>query len=149
MVNDSATLKYIPRPQGRHHAFTYTASGNLEHIEFLIKALPQLEFHIAAPTRVSQNLRNLEQHPNVSIYTQIHHEEIIEEFLSRADIYLDINHFHEVANVIDRALEKSIPVFGFKNVAHKPDKTTLFSNTTPQDMVNAIIKQLNLKESEN
>ena len=149
VVNDCGSIRYIQRPQGKHHAFTYTASGSLEHIEYLIKSLPQLEFHIAAPTRVSANLRVLEQFPNVSIYTQIHHLEIIHELLDRADIYLDINNLYEVSNVVGLALERSIPVFGFDNVVHRPEQSTVFPSDAQQEMVNAILQQLELKESEN
>ncbi len=147
VFHDGNRLVYRERPQGRYHALTYTASGNLEQIETLIQALPELEFHIAAPTRVSGNITALEGYTNVSVYTQIHQQERLEVLLDRADIYLDINHLHEVSQIVHQAVDRNIPVFAFQTTSHYPEKSRLYQNFGGvEQMIKDICQLLGIKE---
>ncbi|KAA9298693.1 MULTISPECIES: glycosyltransferase [Aerococcus] len=104
-----------------YHAFTLTYSADLKHVEDLARALPELCIHIAAYTSVAPNLIELaEKVENVFIHP-LAHNDLIEDLLNQADIYLDINHYNEVDNIVSRAIQKSLPVVAFDSTVHRPD----------------------------
>ena len=127
------------RPQARYHAFTLTASDTLEHLTYLAQQLPELTFHIAAKTSVSPYLESFKTFPNITLYTNVHHDDIIEDLLARADLYLDINHWGEVDQIVERAHKAQKAIFSFKELAHQdyPDQAS-FSSQEPQQMVEAL-----------
>ena len=53
VVTAQEDLKITPRQQHQFHAFTLTASDTLEHLDYLVQELPEVAFHIAAKTNVS------------------------------------------------------------------------------------------------
>ena len=112
------------RPQGNFHAFTLTASDTLEQLAYLAENLPDLEFHIAAKTNISPYLASFNDYPNINLYTNIHQDDFIEDLLDRADIYLDINHWGEVDQIVQRAISKGKPVLAFSQTAHQPEENT-------------------------
>ena len=134
------------RPQGNFHAFTLTASDTLEQLAYLAENLPDLEFHIAAKTNISPYLASFKDYPNINLYTNIHQDDFIEDLLDRADIYLDINHWGEVDQIVQRAISKGKPVLAFSQTAHQPEENTLlFESDQPQQMANEIRKLLKEK----
>ena len=134
------------RPQGNFHAFTLTASDTLEQLAYLAENLPELEFHIAAKTNISPYLASFNDYPNINLYTNIHQDDFIEDLLDRADIYLDINHWGEVDQIVQRAISKGKPVLAFRQTAHQPEANTLlFESDQPQQMANEIRKLLKEK----
>ena len=96
-----------------------TASDTLEELEFLVTELSDVAFHIVAKTNISPYLEKFDQFDNVNLYTNIHHDDIIEDLLIRSDIYLDINHWEEVDGIVGRAIEKRKKIFAFSNVVHR------------------------------
>lgn len=134
------------RPQGNFHAFTLTASDTLEQLAYLTENLPELEFHIAAKTNISPYLASFNDYPNINLYTNIHQDDFIEDLLDRADIYLDINHWGEVDQIVQRAISKGKPVLAFSQTAHQPEENTLlFESDQPQQMADEIRKLLKEK----
>lgn len=143
VVTAQEDLKITPRQQHQFHAFTLTASDTLEHLDYLVQELPEVAFHIAAKTNVSDYLESFNHYENVNIYTNVHHDDILEDLLNRADIYLDINHWGEVDNIVGRALEIGKPVFSFETVVHRRDKNVrVFSLEDKESMINSIRHQL-------
>lgn len=112
-----AIPKEYPENLAKGEALTLTASDQLEEIEYLIHALPELTFHIAANTQVSDKLRRLGEQPNVKVYPQISQSDL-NALWERCDFYLDINHYGEIFNAIDLASQKNLLILGFQNTAH-------------------------------
>lgn len=94
-----------------------TASDQLEGIEYFIQELPEVTFHIAANTQVSDKLSNLAKQQNVKVYPQISKKDL-NALWDQCDFYLDINHYREIHNAIDTAHKKNLLIFGFENTAH-------------------------------
>lgn len=134
------------RPQSQYHVFTFTASDHLEHLAYLVEQLPEVGFHIAAKTNVSDRLQAFKAYDNVTLYTNVHHPDIIEDLLEQADLYLDINHWEEVDGVVSRALDHGKRVYSFDNVAHQAEKSQVFPVDVPEVMVQAIRKFLKKRE---
>ena len=131
------------RPQLEHHVFTLTASDTLENLTYLVENLPEVSFHIAAKTNVSDRLEAFKKYDNVTLYTNVHHDDIIEDLLDQSEIYLDINHWDQVDSIVDRAFEKGKPVFAFDNVAHRAELGgSIFSHQNPEMMVEEIQRRL-------
>ena len=143
VVTAQEDLKITPRQQHQFHAFTLTASDTLEHLDYLVQELPEVAFHIAAKTNVSDYLESFNHYENVNIYTNVHYDDILEDLLNRADIYLDINHWGEVDNIVGRALEIGKPVFSFETVVHRRNENVrVFSLEDKESMINSIRHQL-------
>ena len=139
------------RPQLDYRVFTLTASDTLENLTYLVEHLPEVAFHIAAKTNVSDRLEAFNAYDNVTLYTNVHHGDIIEDLLEKADIYLDINHWGQVDEIVDRAIAKGKTVLAFDNVAHRAElRDKVFSHEEPQKMVDEIrqILQVNREENE-
>ena len=118
IVTSQEDLKIIPRNQHQFHVFTLTASDTLESLDYLVQNLPEVAFHIAAKTNISDYLESFNRYENVNIYTNVHHDDIIEDLLKKSDIYLDINHWGEVDGIVNRAIEQNKPVYAFENTNH-------------------------------
>ncbi|WP_345890445.1 hypothetical protein [Streptococcus sp. 959] len=60
-----------------------------------------------------------------------------------ADVYLDINNWSEVDNIVERALAIGKPIFAFDTVAHRTaEGVQVFSLEDKENMVMAIRHQL-------
>lgn len=88
---------------GKKEALTITESDQLEYIEQLINDFPEITFHIAASTIMSDKLTRLDINNNVELYPCIT-EQKRKELFERCDIYLDINHYRELYNAVNQAL---------------------------------------------
>ena len=100
----------------------FTDSDQLEMIETLITGIPDLEFYIAALTLMSDKLLQLQDYENVYLYPVVS-EEKIKELFDLCDIYLDINldinHYNEVYDSTNLAVNNSMAVFAFENTVHR------------------------------
>ncbi|WP_105128532.1 glycosyltransferase family 8 protein [Streptococcus suis] len=122
------------------NAFILTNSDRLEHVKYLAEALPHIQFHIAAYTQVSANLKNLMNMDNIRVYPEII-DARIDKLLDYCDFYLDINHFDELYQITDRAKKAGKKVLAFDNTVHQPNNASeIISHETPQLMVEAINK---------
>ncbi|MHA6603145.1 glycosyltransferase family 2 protein [Aerococcus urinae] len=113
--------RYFSLKDFSYHAFILTYSADLEHVEDLARGLPDLCIHIAAHTVVAPNLIDLaERFENIFIHP-LAHNDLIEDLLNQADIYLDINYYDEVDDIVSRAIQKGLPVVAFESTVHRPD----------------------------
>ena len=131
---------------GANHVFTLTASDTLENLDYLVQNLPEVSFHIAAKTNISDYLESFNRYENVNIYTNVHHDDIIEDLLKKSDIYLDINHWGEVDGIVNRAIEQNKPVYAFENTNHDSSGfSKVFRQEDADGMVTEIQKILGEK----
>ncbi|WP_418372909.1 hypothetical protein [Agathobacter sp.] len=133
---------------GIKKALIFTDSDQLEMIETLITRIPDLEFYIAAWTLMSDKLLQLQDYENVYLYPVVS-EEKIKELFDLCDIYLDINHYNEVYDSTNLAVNNSMAVFAFENTVHRRDiclKKNIFETTDCDKMIGRI-KETMFEES--
>ncbi|VKR81033.1 glycosyl transferase, family 8 [Streptococcus pneumoniae] len=109
----------------------------VEHLEFLIRELPDWHFHIASPVYCASALTNLSIYKNVTIYQNIIHKRI-EWLLDDATVYLDINHGAEVLDVLSKARDRGVKIFTFDNTRKSSEDSLydgIFSVERPDDLV--------------
>lgn len=146
IVTAGQGLTIRERPQANYHAFTFTLSANIEQLAYLAESLPEVAFHIVAPTNVSQYLLDFERYENITIYPNVYREDRIRDFVEQCDLYLDINHLWESHNVLDYILEAGKPIFAFDTVAKRPESSqAIFPQAEPEELVRAVRNYLNLK----
>ena len=111
----------VPEVYSRNYAkgevLILTASDQLERIEYLIHELPDVMFHIAANTQVSNNLYKLAEQSNVKVYPQISKQDL-NMLWDKCDFYLDINYYREIYDAVDSAHQKNLLIMGFENTLH-------------------------------
>lgn len=98
-------------------ALICTRSDEIEHCQEFIKALPQMHFHITAPTLMSSKLMNLDTYDNVSIYPAVK-TQILEELFEKCGFYFDINYHTAVDSAIYQAFLHNQLVFAFQETIH-------------------------------
>lgn len=107
---------------GKKEALTITESDQLEYIEQLINDFPEITFHIAASTIMSDKLTRLDINNNVELYPCIT-EQKRKELFERCDIYLDINHYRELYNAVNEASTSTSQSQSAANVVPTPAPT--------------------------
>ncbi len=123
--------------------FILTETDQLEQIGFLIESLPDYQFHIAAYTMVSEKLSILASYDNVLIYPEII-DARVEKLLKYCDIYLDINHYAEVRDIVSRAHQLNKVILAFDTTAHHPQLANqIISSHEPEKMVD-FLKQITI-----
>lgn len=98
-------------------ALICTNSDRIEKCEELIKALPQMHFHIAAVTEMSSKLMGLSHYQNVTLYPGAR-TTMIDELFDSCDYYLDINHEAEIVSAVKQAFLHNQLIVGFKKTLH-------------------------------
>lgn len=104
----------------QNEALICTNSDRIERCEELIKALPNMRFHIAAITEMSSRLMGLSRYENVALYPGASIKRIDELFKS-CDYYLDINHEAEIISAVKRAFLHNHLILGFKGTLHNKE----------------------------
>ena len=139
-----------------NQALICTNSDRIEKGEELIKALPQMHFHIAAITEMSSKLMNLSQYQNVTLYPGAR-TKMIEELFDSCDYYFDINHEAEVVSAVKQAFLHDQLILGWKQTLHNKTFIALehvFENfETMIEFLNSVMgreeamnKQINLQK---
>lgn len=105
---------------GKREAFIITETDQIEYIEQLINDFPEITFHIAASTIMSDKLTKLDINNNVELYPCIS-EQKRKELFERCDVYLDINHYRELYNAVNQALINNMLILAFDNTAHSKE----------------------------
>ncbi len=98
-------------------ALICTNSENVEHCRELAEALPQMQFHIAALTAMSQKLMAVGELENVSLYPGIE-KNVLEGLFQKCDYYLDINYGMEIVSSIYRAFLHNQMILAFDETVH-------------------------------
>ena len=101
----------------QNEALICTNSDRIEKCEELIKALPQMRFHIAALTEMSSKLMSLSQYPNVTLYPGARTAKIMKLF-DACDYYFDINYETEIMSAVKQAFLHNQLILGFKKTLH-------------------------------
>lgn len=104
----------------RPEALICTNSDNIEHCEDMIKALPQMRFHIAALTEMSSKLTKIGMYDNVSLYPGVKMA-ILDGLFEQCDYYFDINHELEIVSAVYKAFLHNHLIFAFKETMHNVD----------------------------
>ena len=122
------------------NAMILTASDQIEKLEELVQELPEVVFHIAAHTQMSEKLYILSQSENVKIYPGISKIEL-DRLWDECDFYLDINHYREIDDAVNEAVQKNLLIMGFENLLHQQDlfvKTCVFQKDNYKKIVSTI-----------
>lgn len=93
-----------------------TQTDQLTSIEDFVQQLPDLEFHIAAPTQMSSKLLDLNSYSNVQLYPNISSENL-DELFNKCGLFLDIAMSPTVFDANRRALENSLLRVGLIGVS--------------------------------
>ena len=94
----------------------YTASDQIEQLETLIVALPEVQFKIAARVIVSENLSRLVVYPNVIVYSgTVSLEELDRELVETSQVLLDINHGEKTEEILNQFARLGKPILSFEN----------------------------------
>lgn len=94
-----------------------TNSDQIEGLEPLVEALPDVRFRIVAVTEMSSKLMDMIRYPNVVLYQNASPQQI-ESLYQMSDIYLDINYGDELLNAVRVAFEHNLLVIAFRETGH-------------------------------
>lgn len=97
-----------------------TNSDKIEHCEEIVRALPQMHFHIAALTEMSSKLMEMEDFENVSLYPNVK-PDALDELFVKCDYYFDINYEAEIVSAVRRAFLHNHLIFAFDETVHNRD----------------------------
>ncbi|MGT2910928.1 glycosyltransferase family 8 protein [Streptococcus cameli] len=122
----------------RLNAFIYTLSDDIFYLEELLKNLPNVTIHVAAPTSCSQKLKALTKYSNLYIYEKCTEFEDIDFLLEESDFYLDINAGVEVDNILEFVQAKHLPIFAFEKFNHSVIRFEPKLAHSETDMINLI-----------
>ena len=126
-----------------------TASDQIEKLEELVLELPNVIFHIAAHTLMSDKLHKLAECKKVKIYPVIH-QEVLKDLWNTCDLYLDINHYREIDDAVDVACQMNLLIMGFENTLHQREllvKECIFSSNEYKKMALLIERLINNSSS--
>lgn len=135
-----AMSENYPENHARSEALILTASDQIEKIEYLISELPDMMFHIAAHTQVSDKINRLAERENVKVYPQISVQDL-NTLWNNCDFYLDINHYREIYDAVDTAHVENMLIIGFDNTVHHRELMAdecIFAKDEHEKMVLAI-----------
>lgn len=93
-----------------------TQTDQLTSIEDFVEQLPDLEFHIAAPTQMSSKLFDLNKYSNVHLYPNISNNNL-DELFNKCGLFLDIAMSPTVFDANRRALENNLLRVGLIGVS--------------------------------
>lgn len=132
----------IRKPQFDLEALIFTASSNIQNIEQLVRKLPEVHFNIVAWTEMATELLNLLRYPNVTVYPTIIYPRL-QQLIRKCDVYLDINYFQKETGVLQKIIERQIPIMSFEDTANKNNgyqDYRIFGNYQIDEMCRAIRK---------
>ena len=132
----------------KHRALIVTHTQEVERIEELVDALPILEFHIAAVTAMGGRLLDLEVKENVRLYPGISQQQF-KVLLDTCTIYLDINHYVEILDSVEEALESGLLLFAFQETCHRESyihPEYLFGSAEVQQLIEKLRLVMNSSE---
>ena len=144
-----------PHPRSnqlRANALIFTNSDQIEHLDDLVKMLPNVHFNIAAITEMSSKLMAFQDYPNVDLYPVVKPNRV-KQLINDCDIYFDINHGNEILDSVRGAFEQNMLILGFKNTLHQPQLVAaenIFdpNNTTgmAQQVLTALVQPRKMKK---
>ena len=128
----------LPSPLDKEFScLTLTNSQDLEGIEELVTALPDVVFHIAAWTDMGAMLTKLVVYDNVRLHPQIV-PPVLEKLKRKTDIYLDIHQGSEVESILRDVRNFETPILSFSNTQHGMYDQIVFDKEDINLMIEAI-----------
>ncbi|SNI41453.1 SP_1767 family glycosyltransferase [Streptococcus pneumoniae] len=116
---------------------TLTNSQDLEGIEELVTALPEVVFHIAAWTDMGDKLKKLAVYNNVSLHPQIV-PPVLDKLKKLTNLYLDINHGSADENFLKSLQEQEKTLLAFQSTQHGELGQIVFENGKVSFMIDTI-----------
>lgn len=107
-----------------------TETDNIWELDKIVSSCPTINFHVAAPTKMSDKLMDFEKYSNVKLYPQASQSQV-ESLLEKAPIFLDIANSRTVYNANVMALRYScyrLGVWGISSGKHISDMCMYNSN---------------------
>lgn len=101
-------------------AMVLTDSDQVVGLEQIARALPGVEFHVAAHTLVSPTLEAVGELPNVHVYPCVA-ADTLEMMWAESDFYLDINRYGLVGDAVNRASKENLIILTYVDTAHNPE----------------------------
>ena len=114
-----------------------TNSENVAHCHKIVKALPELHFHIAAITEMSAKLLSVGTYENVTMYPGVKMR-MLDRLFEECDFYLDINHEGEIVSAVSRAFLQNQLILGFRETLHNKDyiaEEHIYSEVEPEKLI--------------
>ena len=132
--------------QHTNNVLICTNSDNIEKLQEIIYAAPNMTYHICALTEMSSKLMDFNRFSNVKLYPASKPNEISKLF-DVCDYYLDINHENEIVDSVKEAFLHNMLILGFKNVAHNLRYTLsefVFDPNDYMSLVNVMLDETKL-----
>lgn len=124
--------------QEPYHTAIFTNACEMEHLEYLIQALPNVHFHILAHTVFASQVVDLQRYLNVTIYPCFNQYNF-ETVLEKIDFYLDINHFNEIMSITQEVHKLGKPIYAFDNTSKdQSGESHVYPVQNPEMMVEEI-----------
>lgn len=130
-------FELLPLIDREFSCLTLTNSQDLEGIEELVTALPDVVFHIAAWTDMGDKLTKLAVHDNVRLHPQIV-PPVLDKLKQSTNLYLDINHGSADENFLKSLKELDKRLLAFQSTHHGNLGQIVFENEKVSFMIDAI-----------
>ena len=134
-------FELLTRLDREFSCLTLTNSQDLEGIEELVTALPDVVFHIAAWTDMGDELTKLAVHDNVRLHPQIV-PPVLDKLKQSTNLYLDINHGSADENFLKSLQEQEKTLVAFQSTQHGDLGQIVFENGKVSFMID-VIKDFN------
>lgn len=122
---------------------TFTASQDIEQLDYLAEHLPNVVFQVAAWTAMGPKLYDLSnRYPNIQLYPAISRDKL-EELKEKMDVYLDINLLTSTADIVAEITHLSKPLLAFYKSQNGNNGQMLYSSEHPERMLADLQKLIN------
>ena len=122
---------------------TFTASQDIEQLDYLAEHLPNVVFQVAAWTAMGPKLYDLSnRYPNIQLYPAISRDKL-EELKEKMDVYLDINLLTSTADIVEEITHLSKPILAFYKSQNGNNGQRLYSSEHPERMLADLQKLIN------
>ncbi|EIX6322551.1 TPA: accessory Sec system glycosylation chaperone GtfB [Staphylococcus pseudintermedius] len=122
VIQGGYLYQFLKNNRKSKQVLNLTHSDQVMDIEELVQLQPNLDFHIAAVTTMSNKLLNLDHYSNVYLYPNISRKKCI-ELLKKCDVYLDINRGSEILDAVRAAFDYQLLILAYEEVMHNKDVT--------------------------
>lgn len=113
----------------------FTASQDIEQLDYLAEHLPNVVFQVAAWTDMGPKLYDLSnRYPNIQLYPAISRDKL-EGLKEKMDVYLDINLLTSTADIVAEMTHLSKPILAFYKSQNGNNGQKLYSSEHPERML--------------
>lgn len=114
---------------------TFTASQDIEQLDYLAEHLPNVVFQVAAWTAMGPKLYDLSnRYPNIQLYPAISRDKL-DELKEKMDAYLDINLLTSTSDIVAEMAHLSKPILAFYKSQNGNNGQRLYSSEHPERML--------------